>query len=268
MSQPSVSRIIAALEKGLGVALLHRSTRAVRLTDSGIDYLSRIETILDAMDEANQIARGTGGLKGQLRMGVSSSFGLREIVPRLPAFLELHPDLKLDLVVTDEVQNLILEGVDVAFRLGRLTDSGLLVRKLGQSARILVASPAYLRAAGGVDHPSDLRGRCLIVGPGAGENTLDFNKDGQVVSTVVEGRVSCSNNEGATALACAGLGITVTAAWGVRREIEQGALVRLLVDWQLPPFDLHAVYPSSRITSPAAKALVDYLAALLPNDRA
>jgi DNA-binding transcriptional LysR family regulator len=260
-SQPSVSRIIARLERELGAALFHRSTRAIKLTEAGATYLARIEGLIDGLDEANQEARGSGELKGLLRLAVSSSFGLREIVPRLPPFLIRHPALRLDLVVRDERQNLVTDGVDVAFRLGRLADSSLHARKLAQSPRVLVAAPAYLRTAGEVKHPSELAARCMIVGPGPTPNILEFARDGQVVSIVVEGKVSCSNNEGATALACAGLGVNVTSAWGVGRELDQGSLVRILEDWRLPPIDLHAVYPPGRNVSAAARALVDYIAA-------
>ena len=265
ISQPTASRILAGLERDLGVALFHRTTRAVRLTEVGVDYLQRVETILDALDDADYSVRGGGELKGLLRVGVSSSFGLREVVPRLQPFLELHPGLRLDLKVSDQRHDLLIDGIDVAFRLGPLDPSALLARKLGESERVIVASPAYIERGCNIDHPSKLTERCIIVGPSAAPARLVFTRDATQVSVNVEGRVTCANNEGATALACAGLGVTVTASWGVARELAEGRLVRVLGDWRLPPVELHAVFPPGRAVAPAARALVDHVAGDLRN---
>jgi DNA-binding transcriptional LysR family regulator len=261
VSQPTASRILAALERELGAGLFHRTTRAVRLTEAGADYLQRVESILDALDEADYAARGGGELKGLLRVGVSSSFGLREVVPRLRPFLERHPALRLDLSVSDQRHDLLLDGIDVAFRLGRLEASGLLARKLGEAERVLVASPDYLALGAAIDHPSKLRERCLVIGPAAAPAKLIFERDGVEASVNVEGRVTCANNEGAVALACAGLGLTATSAWGVARELSERRLVRVLADWRMPPVELHAVFPPARAVAPAARALVDHMAA-------
>ncbi|MGH8516967.1 MAG: LysR family transcriptional regulator, partial [Panacagrimonas sp.] len=129
LSQPSVSRIVAELERALGASLIVRSTRGLRLSEAGSDYLARIEPVLLALDEADHAAAGSGELRGRLRVGLSSSFGVREVVPRLPTFLAAHPALRLDLVVSDARQDLVAEGVNVALRLGSLPpDSNLLVR--------------------------------------------------------------------------------------------------------------------------------------------
>src|SRR6516165_360824 len=114
LSQPSASRLIAALEKEVGAALFSRTTRAVKLTEAGATYLMRVEAILAALDEADHEARGTGELRGSLRVGTSSSFVLREIIPRLPAFLKQHAALKIELLADDRYQDLVTEGIDVA----------------------------------------------------------------------------------------------------------------------------------------------------------
>src|SRR5271169_2001681 len=144
LSQPSVSRILAQLEKEVGAALLVRTTRAVTLTDAGADYLARIEPLLSALEEADHAARGTGELRGVLRIALSSSFGVREVIPRLPEFLERHPALRIDLSVSDARQDLVVDGVDVALRLGLLANSAATARKLAQAPCLLVASPVYL----------------------------------------------------------------------------------------------------------------------------
>ena len=156
LSQPSVSRILSGLEREIGAALLVRTTRAVTLTDAGADYLSRIEPLLSALAEAEHAARGTGELRGTLRIALSASFGVREVVPRLPTFLERHPALRIDLDVSDARQDLIADGVDVALRIGPMSDSSALARKLGRSSS---AAPGFaclfatLGSAAGAERP-------------------------------------------------------------------------------------------------------------------
>ena len=166
LSQPSVSRILAGLEKEVGAALLVRTTRAVTLTDVGADYLSRTEPLLAALEEADHAARGTGELRGALRIALSSSFGVREVIPRLPAFLERHPALRIDLDINDGRQDLIADGVDVALRIGPMPDSSALARKLAEAARLLLASPSYLQRFDRPQAPSDLARHAVIIGPG------------------------------------------------------------------------------------------------------
>src|SRR5271165_1348925 len=144
LSQPSVSRILTGLEREVGAALLVRTTRTVKLTEAGEDYLARVEPILAALDEADHAARGAGELRGVLRIALSSSFGVREVIPRLPDFLGRHPAVRIDLQISDLRQDLVTDGVDLALRLGPLADSSALARKLGQAPRLLAASPAYL----------------------------------------------------------------------------------------------------------------------------
>ena len=133
LSQPSISRILAQLEAEVGARLLVRTTRAVTLTEAGADYLARVEPLLTALEEADHVVRGTGELRGVLRVAVSSSFGVREVIPRLPKFLERHPALRIDLGISDQRQDLVVDGVDVALRLGSLPDSSVVARKLAEA---------------------------------------------------------------------------------------------------------------------------------------
>jgi DNA-binding transcriptional LysR family regulator len=148
LSQPSVSRIIRDLEREVGAGLLTRTTRAVVPTEVGAEYLARVEPVLDALEEASHAARGTGELRGVLRIGLSSTFAIREMIPRLPKFMDRHPLLRIDLVVDDERQDLVTEGVDVALRFGTLSDSTAIARRIAAWPRMLVASPDYLTKAG------------------------------------------------------------------------------------------------------------------------
>jgi len=264
LSQPSVSRQISELEADVGIALFVRSTRAVKLTQAGADYLLRVEAILEALEEADHAARGTMELRGQLRVALSASFGIREVIPRINRLMDAHPALRIELLMSDEREDLIAEGVDVAIRFGALPDSSATSRLLGRSARMLVAAPAYLARAGRPREPAELAQHRFVLGPsssGALGNTL--RKDGQQASFRAQGRLAASVNEGATAAAVAGLGILTIGLWGCRSELADGRLVQILEDWELEPVEVHAVFPPGRAARPAARALVDYLVAEL-----
>ena len=201
-------------------------------------------------------------MRGELRIALSSSFGVREVVPRLPMFLERHPALRIDLDVSDARQDLIADGVDVAFRIGPMPNSSALARKLAEAPRLLLASPAYLRRWGRPHTPSDLAHHAVIIGPGP-TGAWEFTKEGRRLSVRVEGRVRTAGNEAATAAAVAGLGLTRTSLWGCRAELERGALGQVLEDWPMDPVALHAIYPVGRAPSPAARAFTQYLSSQL-----
>jgi molybdate transport repressor ModE-like protein len=260
LSQPSASRAIAALEKDIGAALLTRSTRAVVLTEAGTDYLARIEPLLVALDEASQSARGGDELRGVLRVALPGSFATREVIPHLPAFLDKHPALRINLLMEDQRQDLLREGVDVAVRFGPLADSGATARLLCLNERLLVASPDYLRRAGAPANPADLTDHRIIVGPpGASAQGWSFERDGREVSIRVEGRITASSNEGATAAAVAGLGIASAGLMGCRAELASGALVEVLDNWRMDTVEIHAVFPAGRAAKAAARAFVEHL---------
>jgi DNA-binding transcriptional LysR family regulator len=263
-SQPSASRIVSELEREVGVALLTRTTRAVTLTEAGVDYLVRVEAILDALDEADHAARGSGELRGVLRVGVAASFGVRELIPRLPAFTERHPALRIELLMNDQRQDLVHEGVDVALRFGELADSVATARRLGATPRLLVASPAYLARAGTPRQPDELPAHRFIAGPvGPTSRGIAMSLDGRTVVVRVQSRLMVTVNEGATAAAVAGLGIAMSGHWGCRAELEAGRLLQVLPPWDLGSTELHAVFPAGRAAKPAARALGEFIASVL-----
>jgi DNA-binding transcriptional LysR family regulator len=261
LSQPSTSRRISELEEEVGAALFVRSTRAVTLTEAGADYLTRVEAILSALDEADHAARGTAELRGHLRVALSTSFGVRDVIPRIGRFMSAHPALHVDLLMEDDWQDLIVEGVDVAFRFGQLKDSNATSTMLGRCPRLLVASPGYLANTRTPLEPGDLASHTFIMGPsGAGVQRWTFEKSGRRVAFRGEGQLTISLNEGKTAAAVAGLGILMMGSWGCRAELSDGRLVPVLADWKLEPVEVHAVFPAARAARPAARALVAYLA--------
>ena len=258
LSQPSTSRIVASLEKEIGALLFTRSTRALALTEAGTEYLARVEPALAALEEADHAARGGGELRGTVRIATSSSFSVHAVIPSLDALLKAHPKLRVVLLINDQRQALITEGVDVAFRFGPLGDSTATARRLGSTQRVLVASPAYLRRAGRPKLPADLGSHAIVAGPMTPER-WSLEKDGRRVTLRPEGRVIASTNEGAVAAAVAGLGIALTGMIAVRQLLADGKLVRVLPDLDIGSTEVHAVFPSGRATKPAARALADHV---------
>ncbi len=260
MAQPTASRTIAALEKEVGAALFTRSTRALTLTEAGARYLERVEPLLDALADAEQEVRGTAELRGVLRVGLSSSLAVRAIVPVLPRFAEQHPALRIELLIDDKRQDLIVEGVDVALRFGALTDSTAVARKVMSTPRVIAASPGYLRRAGVPKSPDDLAAHRAVIGMTGVGAGWTFRRPGHDDVTVrVDGQVMANQNEAAVAAAVAGLGIVATTREGCRAELEAGTLVELLPEWERGAIDVHAVFASGRAAKPAAKAFAEFL---------
>jgi DNA-binding transcriptional LysR family regulator len=259
--QSTASRTIATLEREIGVALFVRTTRAVTLSDAGSDYLARIESVLAELDEAEHAARGTGELYGVLRIGLATTFGVREVIPRLSVFMNQHPALRIDLLVGDQRQDLLAEGVDIAFRYGPLADSTATVRNVLTWPRILVASRAYLDKADAPLAPTDLARHAIILGPASLSGHWSFRRGDTVTSFKVEGKLTIRASLGAIAAAVEGLGIVMAPLGACRRELERGELVRLLPEWDSGTVELNAIYPSGRAAKPSARAFVDYLIA-------
>jgi DNA-binding transcriptional LysR family regulator len=261
--QSSASRTIATLEREIGVALLVRTTRAVTLTDAGFDFLARIEPVLAELDQAEHAARGTGELRGTLRIGLGTNFAVREVIPRLSGFMNQHPALRIELMMEDQRQDLVTEGVDVALRFGPLSASTATARRILAWPRVLVASRAYLDKAGAPVTPADLPQHAIILGPASLSGQWSFRKGDTAASLQVEGRLTIGASLGAIAAAVKGLGLVMTPFGACRWELERGELIRLLPEWDAGTVELNAVYASGRAAKPSARAFVDYLIAAL-----
>ncbi|HEY2032147.1 MAG TPA: LysR substrate-binding domain-containing protein [Rhizomicrobium sp.] len=264
LSQPSVSRIVSDLEARLGVKLLLRTTRSVTVTDAGALFLERAREILSQMEDAEDAARGVDSLRGTIRLALPVIYGTREVIPRLPKFLARHPLLRVEMTVSDERQNLVAEGADVAIRLGVLTDSSFGSRKLATLDRVLVASRAYLKARGTPKTPADLAGHDCIFGPGGfGRASWSFKRRNTIVSVDVQGRIVTNSGPGVFASVMAGLGIGMASSVMFRDELKSGRLVRLLPQYDLDSVEVHAVFPGGPRPSQKVRAFVDYLAGAL-----
>lgn len=259
LTQPTVSRIIAALEATLGATLFVRTTRAVTLTETGADYLARITPILEDLEAADDAARGDGELRGTLHIGVSSIMASRVLVPLLGGFLGPHPLLRIELVIDDRRQDLIAENVDVAIRFGALPDSSAIARHIGRWPLVIAAAPSYIAKNGKPGSPEDLdRHRFIIAGPAA-KKGLTFRQGDQEVAVPVDGTLAITGAEVAVNAGASGLGIVAASYPSVAREIENGSLVRLLPDWDLGDLEAHALFPSGQSPRPSARAFVEFL---------
>jgi DNA-binding transcriptional LysR family regulator len=262
LSQSQVSRIVADLESDLGVRLLTRTTRAVVLTDGGAEFLSRLDPILMALEDAEHSVREGSELRGMLRMSMPASVAIREIIPRLTPFLDRHPELRLQVLLGDRPQDLVKDAVDVAIRLGRLVDSSATATLITHIQRVIIASRDYVDRHGAPERPEDLMQHRIVGGPASVVPTAwKFQRDGEEVVVDLEAHFSTNENEGAVAAAVAGLGITSTTEWACRRELADGSLVRLLVDWKTADVPVHAYFPMGRATRAAGRAVVEHLTA-------
>jgi DNA-binding transcriptional LysR family regulator len=264
LSQPSVSRIIGELEARLGVKLLLRTTRRITVTDAGALFLDRAREILSQIEDAEDAARGLDSLRGTIRMAIPIIYGTREIIPRLPKFLGMHPLLRVEMSVVDAREDLVAEGADLAIRLGDLDDSAFGARRLATLSTMLAAAPVYLAARGIPKAPADLASHDCIAGPGNfGRNSWSFNRNGTETSVDVRGRISTNSGPGLFASVMAGLGIAMVSSVMAGPEVKAGKLVQVLRGYKLPSVDVHAVFPGGPRPSTKVRALVDYLAAEL-----
>ncbi|MQT14553.1 LysR family transcriptional regulator [Segnochrobactrum spirostomi] len=263
VGQPAISKTIAHLEDRLQVRLLARSTHGLMPTDAGFRFYERAKMAIHEADEAELDARGAGaGLTGRLRVSAATTFARLLVVPRLPEFLARHPDLAIDIVLDDRVIDLVSEAIDVSLRMGQLADSSAVARRLARGRRSVIATPAYLACSGLPTAPADLMAHEAIIYSQV-ENTWVFRKAGTEASVALRGRVTVSAAEGIRAAVLADMGLTINSDWMFAPELESRAVVRVLEDWELPPVDLWAVFPTGRLASAKARAFADFIEAAM-----
>jgi DNA-binding transcriptional LysR family regulator len=265
VGQPAVSKMIAQLEDRLGVRLVTRTTRGLAPTEAGQRFYERARRALEEAEEAEIAARGAGrGLTGRLRVSAATTFARLHVVPNLPAFLAQHPELAMELIMDDRVIDMVEEGVDVALRMGDLPDSSATARKLASGRRLLLATPAYLAAAGTPASPAEVAGHQAVVYTHYQATTWTFrHAAGAEASVTVGGRLRVTAAEGLRAAVLADMGLAVASEWMFARELASGTVVPVLEDWALPPLDLWALFPSGRLASAKARAFADYVAGVL-----
>ncbi len=266
LSQPSVSRIVGMLEARLGTTLLLRTTRSISLTEAGTLYLERARYLLAEMEEAEQAVRGVDSLHGVVRLAMPVLYGTRAIIPVLATFLARHPDLRVEMIMSDARQNLVTDGVDIAIRLGvgPLDDSTFGARKLALVERLVVAAPAYLSARGAPVSPAELaRHDCIIQHGLFGRESWRFTHNQTVTSVSVPAKLWINSAPGVLAAAVAGLGIALATRVMAGEELRTGQLTQLLEPYRLDPAEVFAVFPAGPKPSAKVRAIVDHLGASL-----
>jgi DNA-binding transcriptional LysR family regulator len=266
LSQPSVSRIVATLEARLGTTLLLRTTRSISLTEAGALYLERARSLLAEMEEAEQAVRGVDSLHGVIRLAMPVLYGTRAVIPALATFLARHPDLRVEMIMSDARQNLVTDGVDVAIRLGvgPLDDSTFGARKLALVERLVVAAPAYLSAHGVPANPAELaRHDCIVQHGVFGRESWRFTHNQTVTSVDVPAKLWINSAPGVLAAAVAGMGIALATRVMAGEELRTGLLTQLLQPYRLDPAEVYAIFPAGPRPSAKVRAIVDHLGATL-----
>jgi DNA-binding transcriptional LysR family regulator len=240
---------------------LTRTTRALTLTDDGRAFYEHALRALEAIGEAeNAVGRRQAKPTGTLRLAVPVVLGRRHIVPRLAQFLARYPEVTIDLTMGDGFVDLVEQGIDLAIRVGEITDQSLVARKIGMVRRVTVASLAYLKAKGTPRTPDDLkRHDCIVYTRLATGNRWHFEGRDGLLSVDVSGRFRVDNSEAVREGVLAGLGIAVIPAFAFSDEITRGDVKVLLKAYEPKLLPLNAIYPSRRYVSLRVRAMIDFL---------
>jgi len=260
-----VGKSIARLESSLGVRLLHRTTRRIGLTDDGAVFFEQCRRILDELESARGLmSNRVAAPRGRLRVSVPITLGKRIIIPGLTRFLEDHPDVEIDVSLSDRRVNLVEDGIDVAIRIGSLADSSLVARPIGQQQIVTIAAATYL-AAGDIASLGDLAlRRCLSFRmPSSGrERAWTFRLDGRPVEWRPRSFLTLDDGEALVAAARAGLGVTQVPSYMADAALASGELVEILPHLRPRPVAINAVYVSRHNIPARTRAFVDFVTSL------
>ena len=266
LSKAGISAAIRQLEATLGTRLLQRTTRKVQMTQDGLAFYERSRDMLDEMDELQTMFQSDAELAGRLRVDLPLSVARNIVIPQLPAFLQAYPRLQLELSSTDRRVDLVAEGFDCIMRVGELSDSTLVARRLGQFRMVNCASPAYLERFGTPQTLADLAQHRLVdyaTTLGGRTALFDYVEDGQHRTLPVPAAVAVNNSDAYQASCLAGLGIIQVPEAGVSDLVAQGRLLTILPGFRAPPMPVTLLYASRRHLSRRAQRLMGWLAELM-----
>ena len=265
MSKAAVSRIVSELEARLGVRLLHRTTRRLSLTTEGEVFVDRCRELLVAVGEAEaEVSERSGQAVGVLKISAPVSFGVLRLAPLWGGFLAAHPQIQLDITLSDRVVDLVDEGFDLAVRIARLESSSLVSRRLSATRMVLCASPEYLRKHGTPRDPSALAGHTVLAySLLAAGDTWEFQGPDGPVAVKVRPRMHTNSGDTCRAVALDHKGIVLQPSFLVGEDLQAGRLVELLPDYRSHELGVYAVYPTRKHVLPKVRLLIDYLAQAL-----
>lgn len=258
MPNSTVSAKVSALERRLGVTLLQRTTRKLRLTEAGEAYFRQASQGLEELARAEaEVSAAQREPQGLLRVTAPADFGNACLVDLLAAFRKRHPKVSVELVFTERFVDLVAEGVDVAIRAGELRDSGLVARKVGIACWAPFASPAYLKRAGTPAHPRELREHACLQFTPLGRERWQLGHGKSTVIAPLAREVIANDMQMVKALAASGKGIALLPTFACHREVANGSLVRILPEWRAKADPVHLVYPGQRFVAAKVRAFVD-----------
>jgi DNA-binding transcriptional LysR family regulator len=261
-----LSRRVTALEKRLGVRLMERTTRRLALTEAGEAFHQRMRGALQALQEIEQdTASAATGVRGTLRIALPATFGQMWVAPILPAFLAAYPDLVVETAFEDRYVDLVAESFDVAVRIGTLTDSRLVARRLAPSRRLLCASPAYLQAHGTPVRPADLAQHACLGFSRLASHPLWHLRDGDKATAIrIAGPLVTNDAQSLVQAAVSGAGIAMVSDWLAGPELCSGRLVPVLPDHPVENNEtVYLVHPSARLVPGKTRAFAEWVTAQL-----
>jgi DNA-binding transcriptional LysR family regulator len=264
-SLQATSRVLASLERELGVQLVARTTRKLAPTAIGLAFADRIRGALADIELAREELADAGEkIGGRIRIAASTLFGPRYVLPALAAAAERHSNLEIELTLSDQHTDLISEGIDIAVRIGALPDSGLIARRIGALRRVLCAAPGYLAKHGRPLRPSDLTQHACVLRLNTGANETWMLREGDTPAPVaVRGRFRSDNATARNDAAALGAGITLAPLWQVRSLVDEGRLDLILTEYEPQPIPLHLVWPAGPRLPRRTRVLVDLLTSRL-----
>jgi DNA-binding transcriptional LysR family regulator len=259
LSPSGVTRLIAALEDRVGARLLQRTTRSVTLTDAGARYLERIRRILADVEEAEgAVERERTRPSGRLAVSAPIGFGRLHVSPVMSAYLKRYPEVSGELRLSDRMINLVEDGVDLAVRIGHLSDSSLVARHVGDMRRIVVASNDYLKQRGEPKTPQAIASHETIqFGAMTAPPDWRFVEDGHEVRVACTPRLTTNSADAALDYAEQDGGLTRVMAYQAAAALKRGRLKIVLAKFEQPPLPIHIVYPTSRLLSAKVRSFVD-----------
>jgi len=258
LSPAVASAHINKLEEGLGVRLVHRTTRKVSLTEEGMAFLPHAEEVLSSVEVA-RASVGAGSVRptGTLRVSAPASFGRMHLIPAFKQFMAEYPELKVDFRLSDSIVDLVEGGFDIAIRNAPLQDSTLVARKIADDKRLVVVSPDYLAKHGTPQHPEDLLEHSFISMPGL--ESFTFKTQSGEIQVKPKGQFKADSGEAVRDASVHGLGITVSSTWCAYEHLKSGELVSILDHTPLVTSSaIWAVYPSTRLLAPKVRVFIDF----------
>lgn len=262
LSPAVVSKRIKRLEERLGTRLLQRTTRQISLTEAGQGFYDRVLGVLAGVEDAEAFASGRSGqVRGTLRISAPTSFGRVHVAPHLKPIMDAHPDITVNLILSDTFVDIVGEGFDLAIRIGELIDSSLVARKLAPVRRILCASSGYIEQHGMPVTVDDLQQhQCL---PAHNNEPWKLEGPSGTLSYRAEGRLVTNSSEVVREAVLAGMGIALRSTWDVGPDLKSGRLVQVLPEWEgLRSLAVSAVYPSRQFLPAKVRTFIDYLAGI------